>query len=874
MVTENINIDVRPGGIPIVIHVTQYEVGLRQFIFTPYTSNGTQTVVAGSATLEGTKPDGYAFQQACEMVDGVITYTLQEQLCAVEGRVWSRLVIRDTDGGMIGYTAIVWVVGRAGVADDAVMSDSDISALRQFLDEFGTIDAYRGALNGALAAVGGPLVAATASAMTDTTKVYVYTGSESGYTEGHWYYWNGSAWTDGGVYQATGINTDKTLTVEDMAADAKVTGDAVTELKNDLIATGLSDNSIPYDYYSGDDFTNNGIRFVKNADCSVSSSGTATGQARYYWISSIGFEIPAGTYIIGGIPSDAGNRSFGLQYAVGDGDFVAADYTTIYTDTEITIPAGKKISVRTWYYNGYEDTGHTWRVYIGRNIDNLNSKYNANYFVPIIYQNQESATLIESTNTRLEALETLEYSEPLATDFELGSFTSGGRPIDAINTVRTVGYLAKPDSPIPVKVKNGYRAYVHYYDTNSSIANSGTSGWIYPDTEYAIVTTYNFYRYVVQTDPISEIPAADIDTVGGAFYHDVSTEIVSSVLGLQEDVSGLNTRVQNLEDGAIADYWQTYLDSISDNINDALYALGNHGDSFLFFTDYHYDKNADSLTGGEQLYKVLEYIRVRHAVCKIINGGDLLQTHATTVDALEELNIFYQHFHRFGRMYNVIGNHDSNHYQADARLTDNQMYQDLFAGFEIENKSNLNPGMYYYFDNSTQKIRYIVLNTKGNYATFSADSAQHQWLIDTLGDTPAGYCIVVIPHWFFEVNEQDTTVTQLSSFGILIKSLLDAYNGHTSGTWSGLSYDFSNAGGKVIAVITGHVHREYSEISAAGYPMIGFICDAVNGSAQLAPRSLGTYTEHSVSLITIDTTAKSIVCTPIGAGTTRTFSYS
>lgn len=146
MVTENINIDVRPGGIPIVIHVTQYEVGLRQFVFTPYTSNGTQTIVAGSATLEGTKPDGYAFQQACEMIDGVITYTLQEQLCAVEGRVWSRLVIRDTNGGMIGYTAIVWVVGRAGVADDAVMSDSDISALRQFLDEFGTIDAYRGAL--------------------------------------------------------------------------------------------------------------------------------------------------------------------------------------------------------------------------------------------------------------------------------------------------------------------------------------------------------------------------------------------------------------------------------------------------------------------------------------------------------------------------------------------------------------------------------------------------------------------------------------------------------------------------------------------------------------------------------------------------------
>jgi lysophospholipase L1-like esterase len=41
--------------------------------------------------------------------------------------------------------------------------------------------------------------------MTDQTKNYVYTGSEAGYTSGHWYFWNGTAWTDGGVYQATAI---------------------------------------------------------------------------------------------------------------------------------------------------------------------------------------------------------------------------------------------------------------------------------------------------------------------------------------------------------------------------------------------------------------------------------------------------------------------------------------------------------------------------------------------------------------------------------------------------------------------------------------------------------------------------------------------
>lgn len=53
----------------------------------------------------------------------------------------------------------------------------------------------------AAAFVGSPLQAATAAGMTDTNKIYVYTGSESGYNNGHWYYYNGSAWADGGTYE-------------------------------------------------------------------------------------------------------------------------------------------------------------------------------------------------------------------------------------------------------------------------------------------------------------------------------------------------------------------------------------------------------------------------------------------------------------------------------------------------------------------------------------------------------------------------------------------------------------------------------------------------------------------------------------------------
>lgn len=51
-------------------------------------------------------------------------------------------------------------------------------------------------------ASGSPLVASSISGMTDTTRVYVNT------TDGHWYYYNGSAWADGGVYQATAVSSN------------------------------------------------------------------------------------------------------------------------------------------------------------------------------------------------------------------------------------------------------------------------------------------------------------------------------------------------------------------------------------------------------------------------------------------------------------------------------------------------------------------------------------------------------------------------------------------------------------------------------------------------------------------------------------------
>lgn len=87
---------------------------------------------------------------------------------------------------------------------------------------------------------GAPATAASVAAMTDTSKIYVYTGSESGYTNGNWYYNNGSSWVSGGVYNSAAVETDTSLSVSGAPADAKVTGDAINNIV--FVGTEASDS--------------------------------------------------------------------------------------------------------------------------------------------------------------------------------------------------------------------------------------------------------------------------------------------------------------------------------------------------------------------------------------------------------------------------------------------------------------------------------------------------------------------------------------------------------------------------------------------------------------------------------------------------------
>ena len=59
-------------------------------------------------------------------------------------------------------------------------------------------------------------------------------GSETGYNSGKWYYWDGSAWVSGGIYNSEGFVLDDTLTSATLPAQAKAVGDKVNQLSEEI----------------------------------------------------------------------------------------------------------------------------------------------------------------------------------------------------------------------------------------------------------------------------------------------------------------------------------------------------------------------------------------------------------------------------------------------------------------------------------------------------------------------------------------------------------------------------------------------------------------------------------------------------------------
>ena len=145
----------------------------------------------------------------------------------------------------------------------------------------------------------------------------------------------------------------------------------------------------------------------------------------------------------------------------------------------------------------------------------------------------------------------------------------------------------------------------------------------------------------------------------------------------------------------------------------------------------------------------------------------------------------------------------------------------------------------------------------------------HSWLAQSLNSTPQGYKVVVFCHY-------GAIPSTLSGFMFHVNDIIQGYNSKVSScVVSNNNFNFSAASGKVIALISGHTHKDLQSFSG-NVVHISTSCDVTYSESPYMNekshvRGNGSVTEQLFDFIQIDTDENAIYCKRIGAGYDRIF---
>lgn len=209
---QRYKLDIAPKGGWVIVYASQHDDGAREIEF-EITNQGNAFSIPASinVSVQGIKSNKSYFSHSCSYSGNIVTMALDDDMTDVIGKAICVLKFTNSSQQKLATAKFILNVDSDSSSEGVIIDTDAEEIFNQMLND---IRAQAASVSADIAElqsmVGSPLVASTASAMTDHNKIYVYTGSESGYVNGNWYYWSGSAWTSGGVYNAVAINVDTT----------------------------------------------------------------------------------------------------------------------------------------------------------------------------------------------------------------------------------------------------------------------------------------------------------------------------------------------------------------------------------------------------------------------------------------------------------------------------------------------------------------------------------------------------------------------------------------------------------------------------------------------------------------------------------------
>ena len=127
MFLQNTDLNIVPGGIIPVMHVSQYDVG-RELKFVLYDGYDTADITTGTTvTIEGTKPDGHGFQYSGVLDQNAhaATFVTTEQMTVLAGAIECKLTLY-LNSQRIGTALFILDVEKAGINDSTIISDTEL----------------------------------------------------------------------------------------------------------------------------------------------------------------------------------------------------------------------------------------------------------------------------------------------------------------------------------------------------------------------------------------------------------------------------------------------------------------------------------------------------------------------------------------------------------------------------------------------------------------------------------------------------------------------------------------------------------------------------------------------------------------------------
>ncbi len=322
--------------------------------------------------------------------------------------------------------------------------------------------------------------------------------------------------------------------------------------------------------------------------------------------------------------------------------------------------------------------------------------------------------------------------------------------------------------------------------------------------------------------------------------------------------------------------------------------------NFLFFSDAHFTSTSLG-TEIDVINRINKNIELSCVICcgDILGNSETKQKHLDTAANITKLLI--QASPSPGLFFPVKGNHDDNSHVAEHidnirhTMLPHEHYDIMFKHLEsrvITDKENSN-GLYYYYDSSLLKVRYIILNSVdipyirdsvnidawkySGQSNYAYSSAQLNWLAHTALSLPDDDWKVLL---FTHVNpflqgmigaddlakNSDVLIGIIQSFQSAMKwSSVPTYGDFAQN----VQVDYSKgATNRILGLFYGHTHSE-QVFFKNGITYISTWNDwpyKPKSNPKAPERIIGANSEICLNVVTINTSLNKIYMTKFGAG--------